>query len=567
MSSRVHQEQQYATTIRRGTIRHEEAFCGDHPVSNRKRRCNGQRESGGPEKWFANLPHALRSQALSFYRRWPGIVAGGGLAILLAVAYLLAAPMGRDLSAQEVHAQLAEWQWPELLNLRWYGGFDPLGYSVLSPPIMAVLGIRLTTALAYVVSVVLFAALLKRAAVARPVLGAITVAVCLTGNLVTARTTFELGLVLGLGALLVLSYRRLRIIVVLVVLAALTSPIAGLFLGVAGGALFLAGRRRDGLIVGISAMVPTVAVGVLFCNGGHQSYAGEHALLSFLICLAVAALCWRTPVVRWGALLSAGMVAGAYLLPTPVGTNASRLPELFAAPMIPSVAAVPLVAVIAAAAAAILVLPPVSIEEIRDRGDPALSSAYYSPLLDQLVARNVEGPIEVVPTRRRGEVAAVAPVVPLARGWLRQVDIERNPVLYDGSLDTEEYRQWLDDNAVSYVALPNGPYDWAAAPEAALVRNGLPYLQAVWSDRAWTLYAVANPQPVISAPGRVIARDPVSLTVSLPESGEYHVRVWWSRYLSVSDGCVRPSGDGWSTVVAERSGIVKIEGSLVPRHC
>jgi hypothetical protein len=34
-----------------------------------------------------------------------------------------------------------------------------------------------------------------------------------------------------------------------------------------------------------------------------------------------------------------------------------------------------------------------------------------SPLLDQLVARNVEGPIEVVPTRRRGEVAAVAPVV------------------------------------------------------------------------------------------------------------------------------------------------------------
>jgi hypothetical protein len=131
-----------------------------------------------------------------------------------------------------------------------------------------------------------------------------------------------------------------------------------------------------------------------------------------LICLAVAALCWRTPVVRWGALLSAGMVAGAYLLPTPVGTNASRLPELFAAPMIISVAAVPLVAVIAAAAAAILVLPPVSIEEIRDRGDPALSSAYYSPLLDQLVARNVEGPIEVVPTRRRGEVAAVAPVVP-----------------------------------------------------------------------------------------------------------------------------------------------------------
>jgi hypothetical protein len=67
---------------------------------------------------------------LSVYRRWPRIVSSGSLAVLIAVAYLLAAPMGRDLSAQISHAQLAEWRWPELLNLRWYGGFDPLGYSV-----------------------------------------------------------------------------------------------------------------------------------------------------------------------------------------------------------------------------------------------------------------------------------------------------------------------------------------------------------------------------------------------------------------------------------------------------
>jgi hypothetical protein len=45
--------------------------------------------------------------------------------------------MGRDLSAQVAHAQLAEQHWPALLNLTWYGGFDPLGYSVLSPPVMA----------------------------------------------------------------------------------------------------------------------------------------------------------------------------------------------------------------------------------------------------------------------------------------------------------------------------------------------------------------------------------------------------------------------------------------------
>jgi hypothetical protein len=110
--------------------------------------------------------------------------------------------MGRDLSAQLAHAQLGLSHWPALLDLRWYGGFDPLGYSVLSPPVMALLGVRRTTALAYVASVVLFAALLKRTAVARPLAGAITAAVCLTGNLVVARTTFAIGLAIGLGALL-----------------------------------------------------------------------------------------------------------------------------------------------------------------------------------------------------------------------------------------------------------------------------------------------------------------------------------------------------------------------------
>jgi hypothetical protein len=281
----------------------------------------------------------------------------------------------------------------------------------------------------------------------------------------------------------------------------------------------------------------------------------------------VAGLCWRRPVVRWGALLSAGLVAGAYLIPTPVGTTATRLPELFAAPIIVAVAAVPLVAVIAAAAAVVLLLPPVSITEVQERGDPALSSEFYAPLLDQLRARKVVGPIEVVPTRRRGEAAAVAPVVPIARGWSRQVDTGNSPIFYNKTLNADTYRDWLDDNAVSYVAISEGPYDWASADEATLVRHGLPYLQAVWSDPTWTLYAVTNPEQVISAPGQVVARDADSLTVSLPKPGEYLIRVLWSRYLSASNGCVRPTPSRWSTVVVEQPGTVKIQGSLVPRHC
>jgi hypothetical protein len=516
---------------------------------------------------LTSLPRRVRSRVLSLFRRSPGAVGAGSIAVFVAVGYLLAAPMGRDLSAQLAHAQLAESHWPALLDLRWYGGFNPLGYSVLSPPVMALLGVRLTTALAYVASVVLFAALLKSTAVARPVVGALAAAICLTGNLVVTRTTFALGLALALGALLILVYGRLRVASVLAVLAPLASPVAGLFLGVAGGALFLSGRWRAGVNLAVSALVPTIAVALAFGNGGYQTFAAKQALMGFLVCLAVAGLCWRSPVVRWGALLSAVLVVAAYVLPTPVGTTVTRLPELFAAPMIVAVAAVPVVAVIAAAVSVVLMLPPVSITEVQERGDPALRADFYAPLLDQLVARGVAGPIEVVPTLRRGEAAFVAPVVAIARGWLRARDTGRHPIFYDGTLTADTYRQWLDNNAISYIALSGGPYDWAAAKEAALVHNRLPYLHPVWSDQTWTLYAVTKPGPVISPPGRVIARGPVSLTVSLPEPGEYVVRVHWSRYLSASSGCMRPAEDGWSMLVVEQPGAVKIDGSLAPRHC
>jgi hypothetical protein len=538
-----------------------------HQLSQNEETVNESSASVEAGKRSTEAPRGIRLTIRSLWRQSPGIVVAGLLAVLFAAAYLLAAPMGRDLSAQSAYAQLAEQHWPELLDLRWYGGFDPLGYSVLSPPVMALLGVRLTTALAYVLSVVLFAALLKHTSVLRPIAGAIVAAVCLTGNLVVTRTTFALGLAVALGAVLALISRHLRTASVLSVLAALTSPVDGLFLGIAGGALFLSGRRRDGMILGASGLVPTIAVGLAFGNGGYQTFATKQALTGFIACLAVAGLCWRRPVVRWGALLSAGLVAGAYLIPTPVGTTASRLPELFAAPIIVAVAAVPLVAVIAATATVALLLPPVSVTEVLERGDPALSSEFYAPLLHQLRARKVVGPIEVVPTRRRGEAAAVAPVVPIARGWSRQVDTGNSPIFYDGTLNADTYREWLDDNAISYVAISPGPYDWASSDEAALVRNGLPYLQAVWSDPTWTLYAVTSPEPVISAPGQLMARDADSLTVSLPKPGDYLIRVHWSRYLSASDGCVRPADGGWSTLVVEQPGTVNIQGSLAPRHC
>jgi hypothetical protein len=240
---------------------------------------------------------------------------------------------------------------------------------------------------------------------------------------------------------------------------------------------------------------------------------------------------------------------------------------LFAAPIIVAAATVPLVAIIAATASAVLLLPPVSITEVRERGDPALSDEFYAPLLHQLTALKAAGPIEVVPTRRRGEAAFVAPVVAIAKGWSRPADTGRHAIFYNGTLNADTYRRWLDDNAISYVAISQGPYDWSAPDEVNLVRHGLPYLQALWSNQNWTLYAVTNPRPVIEAPGRVVARDAVSLTVSLPDPGDYVVRLRWSRYLTASVGCMRPTEDGWSMIVVEHPGTAKIDGSLAPHHC
>jgi hypothetical protein len=541
-----------------------------------------------------------RSQATPRVAAWP-VVASAVVGGVLTAAYLLAPPMGADLSAQVAHAQLAEQHWPALLDLRWYGGYHPLGYSVLSPPLTALVGVRVATALGYLVGVVLFAVLLQRfaisrqaaadgvsqqpgvrdepphrvtslarhrgVAVVRPTAGAIVAAVCFTGNLASTRTAFTLGLAAALGALVALFSHRNVLAIVLAIIAALTSPVAGLFLGVVGATLLLCGWRRDGATVAVSALMPTVLVGVVFGNGGRMSFGVDHAITAAIVCLVVAVVCWRRSLVRWGALLSAVMVAVAYVLPTPVGSNAARLPELFAPAIIVAAGALPAVVVTVVAGTVAWFLPPLFIDEIRDRGEPALHAAYYAPLLDQLHTRQITGPIEIVPLRRHGEAAAVSSQVPIARGWLRQIDLDRNPLFYSDSFDADAYRDWLDNNAVGWVAVARSRHDWAANEEAALVRSGLPYLQPVWSDSIWTLYAVTNPHLVISAPGRIVSRDDISVTVELPEPGQYELRVRWSRFVGASAGCVRASADGWTVIVVAQPGTVRIAGDLIPRGC
>jgi hypothetical protein len=119
--------------------------------------------------------------------------AGIALAAAGAIAYLIAQPSSLDLAAQAFRADLFDAHGFAIWNDYWYAGHYLLTYSVLFPPLGALLGVRVVGALAAVATAVLFASLVRhrygdRAWLATLWLGAATVTM-----LMANRLTFALG--------------------------------------------------------------------------------------------------------------------------------------------------------------------------------------------------------------------------------------------------------------------------------------------------------------------------------------------------------------------------------------
>jgi hypothetical protein len=552
------------------------------------------------------------------------------VAVALPALWLAAPPMGTDLSAQVARADFfAAYGWAPV-DFRWYGGVQPVGYSLLTPPLMAWAGPRPVGAAAAVVSTLALFYLLRRTGATRPGLGAVLGAVAFTGNLVSGRVTFGAGIALGLLALAMLvagssggvpggGPRRVperrggRAVPerrggravrwagagALAGLAAATSPVAGLFVGLAGTAIllgavrpasvpaaaFTVNRRQwapdragdpavapaGGLALAAGAAVPIAVLAGLFGSGGWMNISRSDTVHAVVASLAVAALVPHR-LVRIGAVLSAAGVLVAYLVPTPVGLNATRLATLFTLPLVAAYATVPgrLAARLKPAAVWLVPVlgllawwqPPVLDSDLASRGDPTASPAYFAPLRAEL-ARLPAGRVEVVPTAYYWESAHLGPV-PLARGWLRQADLARNPLFFDGTLDAGSYRRWLVDTGVSYVALADPEPSWVGRAEAELIRAGLPYLTPVWRGRDWTLYEVADDPVVAQAPGRLVTAAPDRLVVEATRPGEFQLRVRWFRWLAVSGpgaACLAPAGD-WVRLRVAEPGRYAVTGSL-----
>jgi hypothetical protein len=503
------------------------------------------------------------------------------VAAVLGGAFLLAPPMGTDLAAQVARAGFVERHGVRPVDFSWYGGISQFGYSLYTALLGSAVDVRLIGAVAAVVSAAAFAWLLVRGQAHRPLLAAVLGAVVLVGNLVSGRITFAVGLALGLLALCAVAARRpprwLRLLLAaaLAALATWGSPVAGLFTGLAGGALLLSdlweqGRcrppRAESLVLCLAPAVAVTPMTVLFGNGGVQPFTAQSMRINVALAVAVF-VAVRVRVLRIGAALTVVLLLAAHHLPSPIGSNALRLPMLFALPVVAAFATLDRRWLAGLLVALVWWQNPVVIGDLGRMGSEPTRADFYQPLIDELARRAPVGRVEVVPLRDHWESAYVAKAVPLARGWERQTDVGRNPLFYRSSLDAAEYGAWLRDNAVSYVAVaPESPPDRYSRDEAALVLAGQHYLREVWGNGQWRLYEVVDPEPLVGEPARLVESTAAGVRFEVDGPAEVPVRVRWSRWLTLEGpgGCLAPGPDGWTTVRVDAAGDYLLSSGLRP---
>lgn len=521
------------------------------------------------------------------------MVAATLLALVLHVVWaLFLARNAGDLAAQYAWTDFIRKNPDSSYNLSWYGGMYTVSYSVLSPYVMSLIGVRTTGVLAGTVAAALAAHLLERSRLARPLTPALWTAFAFWCNAASGRVTFALGCAFGLAATALLfpeaprRAARTAAVAVLATLATLSSPVAGLFLGVAAAALFLTGRRRDAYAVVAGPAAVIAGTSLLFPFYGVQPFdwyvALPVAVGTGLLALLVPRQ-WRA--LRLGAAVYAVGVVLTWLVPSPIGSNVERLLLLFGATTLLAAALDGTAAAQPQAGAAATVggwrriglgaafLAIATWQIATPVGDlmstvPSPTTALpAAPIIDELHQVGADrGRIEVVPLRSHWESSALAPYVDLARGWNRQADVSRNPLFYQDGLTPAAYHAWLQHWGVGFVLLPPDTPDDAAVDEARIVAAGYPWLNLIWHDDKWRLYRVTDATSMAAAPATVTQATPAALTLEVPYAGPVLLRIPWSPWLGVqgaSDsaarGCLAESG-GWTMLYAPEPGTYRVAG-------
>src|ERR1039457_2408 len=142
------------------------------------------------------------------------------IAIPFTIAYLIWMPPAADLAAAVYRSDLFERVGLTLRDNGWYAahGHYLLGYSLLSPALGALLGVRVLLALSALAASVLFGLIAERAfglAAGRAAAAAFALGFC--AELLSGRVPYDLGFAIGLGSVLALMRGRLVLALALAV--------------------------------------------------------------------------------------------------------------------------------------------------------------------------------------------------------------------------------------------------------------------------------------------------------------------------------------------------------------
>jgi hypothetical protein len=508
-------------------------------------------------------PRRAAKRLVDLVRRRPELVT-----TLLCALALAASIRGPDLPAQNYRVWLLRTHGLIIFDSHWYAGHTLPGYSLLFPPMAAVIGPRLLGALACIASTAAFTRLLRGRSDTGSDVAILWFAVITVVDLVVGRLPFALGVAFGIGALAAVRERRSWWAFVLAVLCSAASPLAGAFLLLAGVAwLPSVGWRRASPLVGAALGIGAAA---LFGEAGFFPFPASELVWILAFCAISLVLAPRVArIERRGLVLYAVAAILLYLAPNPIGGNIIRLGAIFAGPLAAYVCmryGMPVILLLVAGPLLAWQLWPVP--DAVANGDAGLSAraGYYTGLVQYLERHPAPvGRLEVPLTRGRWETDYLAAKVPLARGWERQVDLGYNRVLYNPKLSASAYGDWLRDNGVRWVALPDVALDSSEAGEQALLTGPeLPFLKPVWHNEHWQLWEVQDPVQLTRGPLTLLSLDVSKVNLQALGPGQSTVLVRWTRFWKVVSGvaCVESTDDGWTQVRSFAPGPITISAQV-----